>query len=254
MQISQIVITDPPIDRLPPELESAGLSVRQHILHDTHVIYTLDDLRTWIPQHYGTEMLKVFDKLRPYAYKADLARYLLLYRLGGWYFDISVRVVQPVAEIGDVVEMITFLDLPQHSGVTYACSNAVMYARAGSEILAQTIRDICAHAAGHFYGENALYPTGPVCLGRNVARFGDGSNVLAGTLMALTPEFQKKNRAFVLPDGTLLALSKPDSQSGLAHMGLTGGNSYYELYKARRIYDESIAVDPAAAAGRIRAV
>ncbi len=41
-------------------------------------------------------MLQAFDRMKPYAYRADLGRYALLLQQGGWYFDIGTRLQTPL--------------------------------------------------------------------------------------------------------------------------------------------------------------
>lgn len=243
MNISQIFITDHPYESLPPYLQMAVHSVKSHIPHDHYHCYHKEELRKWILQEYGHSMQKAFDKLIPYAYKADLARYLLLYRYGGWYIDISVRILNGLA-VGEDIDFITFIDLPQYSGVSFSCINGVFYSKANSIILKATIDDVYHHIKNEYYGRNCLYPTGPICLGKNVAKYFDELNVVIGTFIALTPEFNDKNRAFVLSNGTILGLHKRGNLGGdLSQLGVEGTNNYGELYAQRQIYDPHIVID-----------
>ncbi|VEE08253.1 glycosyltransferase [Neisseria animalis] len=240
MNISQIFISDNDSKELSPYLEMAVESVKKHTPHSRHTVYFHEELREWIEESYGGGILDAFNKLVPYAFKADLARYLLLYRLGGWYFDISVRALNGV-NVGEQIDFITFFDMPFYSKVSYACNNAVMYAKAGSPILEDTIHDVLANIAAENYGKNSLAPTGPLCLGKNVAKHSDRLNVHTGVFMELTPGYPNKNRGFVLDNGTLLALHKPGNVGGdLVKLGVKGTNNYAELYAARAIYDPNI--------------
>lgn len=188
-------------------------------------------------------MLKAFDKLIPYAYKADLARYLLLYKLGGWYFDISVRLING-GEISDDVDFIVFMDLPQYSRASFSCCNGVMYAKRNSPILASTIEEVYYNIKEENYGRSWLYPTGPICLGKNVVKHFDDLNIVTGTFMALTPEFSYQNRAFVFSSGIIFGFHKLGNLGGdLAYLGVNGTNNYVKLYEQRNIYDRSIILD-----------
>ncbi|OOR99178.1 hypothetical protein B0187_05320 [Haemophilus paracuniculus] len=243
MHISQIFITDHHYEELPAYLKMATHSVKSQMPHDHYHCYSKEELRTWILQEYGNSMLKAFDKLIPYAYKADLARYLLLYRLGGWYFDITVRVLNGVG-VDDEVDFITFVDLPQYSQVSFACNNAIIYSKANSPILESTIYEVYHNIKNEKYGKNCLAPTGPLCLGKNIAKHFEQLSVVTGSFVALTPEFNNKNRGFVLNDGSILALHKKGNQGGdLTKLGIEGTNNYGELYNQRKIYDPEIILD-----------
>lgn len=240
--ISQILISDEAITELPPLLDRAVKSVSSHIEHTQHTLFLKEPLRIWIAQNYGEEILKAFDKLKPYAYKADLARYLLLFKLGGWYVDMGIRILSPVSHIPDDIDLIAFSDLSCHTEVSFACYNGIIYAKAGSLILADTIADICRHVEQEYYGRTMLYPTGPVCFGKNVAQHGMNLNMVIGTFMPLTPNYPKHNRAFVFNDGTIFALHKEGQGGDFASLGVHGTNHYGKMYQARDVYDTSIHV------------
>lgn len=238
--IVQIFISDDEAQPLPPYFQMAVNSVKSGIPHSKHHIYSHQELREWIEKEYGAAIRLAFDKLIPYAFKADLARYLLLYKLGGWYFDISVRVINGSAA-ADYVDFITFAEQPLYSKTSYACNNAIIYAKANSPILEDTINEVLKNIATENYGRNVLYPTGPACLGKFVAKYFDALYVYAGSFTDLTPAYPNKNRGFLLDDGTLFALHKNGNVGGdLTAFGAKGTNNYGLLYAERAIYDPNI--------------
>lgn len=238
--VHQIYITDDGGRELPPFLRMATATVAPSIPRAEHRIHTRSDLRDWIASEYGLAMQRAFDKLRPYAYQADLARYLLLYRLGGWYFDISIRLMMAF-DVPPEVDLVVFAENPAHSGLSYGCNNAIIYARAGSPVLAQTIETCYSNIQREHYGKNPLYPTGPACLGRAVAQHDEDLQIILGVFTDLTPAFERKTKGFVLPDGQLFALYKPNNGAGrLSDVGVVGSNDYPGFFARRQIYDRSI--------------
>ncbi len=238
--IVQIFISDDEAQPLPPYFQMAVNSVKSGIPHSKHHIYSHQELREWIEKEYGSTVRLAFDKLIPYAFKADLARYLLLYKLGGWYFDISVRVINGSAA-ADYVDFITFAEQPLYSKTSYACNNAIIYAKANSPILEETINEVLKNIATENYGRSVLYPTGPACLGKFVAKYFEALYVYAGTFTDLTPAYPNKNRGFLLDDGTLFALHKNGNVGGdLTAFGAKGTNNYGLLYAERSIYNPNI--------------
>lgn len=244
MHISQILITDHHYEELPDYLKMATDSVKENIQHDHYHCYSKEELRTWILQEYGNSMLKAFDKLIPYAYKADLARYLLLYRFGGWYFDVTIRVLNGITSVGQEVDFITFMDLPQYSEASFSCANGIIYSKANSPILESTILEVYHNIKNEYYGKSWLTPTGPLCLGKNVAKHFEQLNIVTGSFIPLTPEFNNKNRGFVFSDGSIFALHKKGNKGGdFINLGIEGTNNYGELYSQRKIYDRQIILD-----------
>ena len=55
----------------------------------------------FILQHYGRKMLRLFNRINPHygAARADVFRYLALYRLGGVYLDIKSAADKPLEEV-----------------------------------------------------------------------------------------------------------------------------------------------------------
>jgi mannosyltransferase OCH1-like enzyme len=86
MAIHQIFISSQNDRQLPPYFQNAVNSIRVQMPDHDHHLYFFEDLRDWIKNNYDEPIILAFDKLEPYAYKADLARYLLLYKLGGVVF------------------------------------------------------------------------------------------------------------------------------------------------------------------------
>jgi mannosyltransferase OCH1-like enzyme len=63
-----------------------------------HCFYNDDDIIAFIIKEYGHDMLHCYEKINPRygAARADLFRYLLLYRFGGVYLDIKSTATLPL--------------------------------------------------------------------------------------------------------------------------------------------------------------
>jgi hypothetical protein len=67
-----------------------------------HIYYDDDDMLDFVAREYGPGMLSLMDRINapPYgAVRADLFRYLLIFRCGGVYLDIKSRPLKPLGEI-----------------------------------------------------------------------------------------------------------------------------------------------------------
>jgi hypothetical protein len=67
----------------------------------SHVLYDDGDISTFIVEEYGPDILASFDQISPAygAARADLFRYLLLYKRGGVYLDIKSGINHPLDEV-----------------------------------------------------------------------------------------------------------------------------------------------------------
>lgn len=58
------------------------------------------DIEPFILEYYGIEVLRIYKRINP-AYRAaqaDLARYLIIYKLGGLYLDVKSSMTKPLSE------------------------------------------------------------------------------------------------------------------------------------------------------------
>jgi hypothetical protein len=234
--VSQIFITNPGCGGMSPFLQHATNTVKQCFPASKHVIYDGGTLRDFIVAHYDKDVVWAYDKLRPYSYKADLGRLCLLDTLGGWYFDISIRCVNTV-NVSEEIAFLAFRDIQRYSySSCWACSTAVMYSKPDNKALQIAIEMIVRNCREAYYGINSLCVTGPVLFGEALAASRAQSDFVFGDYLELTPNHHHKNRAFVLPDGTILAWGKPADGGDLVALGATGVNNYNVLWEERKVF------------------
>lgn len=242
MQISQIYISNQKTNALPAKLRDITTSIEKSFPGSTHVIYDDEMLRDFIAKRFSKEVVLAYDSLIPYAYKADLGRYCLLYELGGWYFDIAVQVImQP--RVSRDIEWVSFRDSNKWTNCSWTCSNAAIYSIPKNNILQTAIEMVIKNCKTEYYGVRSIDPTGPTLLGQAMAANGTNSKHIIGDILALTPTHKINNRAFVLPSGKILAWSKPWLSNGpvtLNSLGAEGTNDYKELWANRNIYRTDI--------------
>jgi mannosyltransferase OCH1-like enzyme len=235
MQISQIFLSTDPTEELSPFLKHATGTIDACFPSAEHVIYSDASLRAFIAENYGEEVVWAYDYLVPFSYKADLGRFCLLNKLGGWYFDIGVRAFNAV-DLGDRIEFLAFRDIQRFSYTSWACATTVLYSKPDNKALQTAIEMIVANCKEQYYGITPLCPTGPTLLGKALAFNGSQANFVYGDYLELTPTYGQKNRGFVLPDGTIMAWSKPAGGGDLTGLGAKGVNNYNELWAARKVY------------------
>jgi hypothetical protein len=237
MQISQIFLTDGNSDQLPAFIRLAVATVKKAFRNHEHVMYDKHSLRNFIESNYDAEVLRAYDSLVPYAYKADLGRLCILLKIGGWYFDLPVRVVMQ-GDVKNDIELIAFRDPSPYSKTSWCCSNAVLYSRPNNQAIEIAIHEILNNCRNKYYGNSPLDPTGPNLFGKSLAMHGPDPKHVYGDVIDLTPHKKNKNRAFVLPEGDIVAWAKPRhlGGGGLAKLGVEGTNNYVEIWNSRQAY------------------
>lgn len=86
---------------LPIELQKNIEKICSLNPHWTHKLYNDFDVVKFIEEHYGSQILQYFLKIDPRygAARADLFRYLLIYKIGGVYLDIKASASRPLDEV-----------------------------------------------------------------------------------------------------------------------------------------------------------
>jgi mannosyltransferase OCH1-like enzyme len=74
---------------LPPKMKECVENLKKENTEFTHYLYDDNDCRNFIINNFDKNIIKAYDSLIPGAYKADLWRYCVLYKLGGIYLDIK---------------------------------------------------------------------------------------------------------------------------------------------------------------------
>ena len=232
---------------LPPLIEAASAESRAHLRDFHYRRWDMTSLRDFLSACFAKEVLAAFDALMPLAYKADLGRYCLLYHYGGWYSDISLKIVS--ADRASIVRDLGlgfFKDygegIPSPHGSSFDCQNSLIYAQAGHPVMARCIQKIIHNVQHQFYGLSSTSPTGPSLFGSVLAESQLAGARQIGFFLPLTQGFLNRNLAYISDTGLILAWHKtswhPSRPGGgdLASMGLSGTSNYNQLWRERRIY------------------
>jgi mannosyltransferase OCH1-like enzyme len=125
------------------------------------------DCREFIRTNFDARTLLAYDRLIPGAYKADLWRLCVLYKLGGIYFDLKFKLTGKLSDLVEGLEGPLYVkEIYQPvEGIT-AIYQAVLIAPVGDPILAAGIAKIVENVEKGYYGVNDLDPTGPILIGR----------------------------------------------------------------------------------------
>lgn len=235
MQVSQIFLTNDGGHEVPPVLSQFNATVQAGFPQLPYVRYDNATLRAFMTEHYDERVVAAYDRLRSYSNKADLGRYALLHALGGWYFDMGIRLHTPV-ELADHIDMVAFREIQKFTGTCWACMTAVIFSKPGNPALRYAIEQVVKNVESDYYGITPLSPTATPVLGQALAKHGEHAGIVFGDFLQLTPTHEKQNTAFVLPDGTILAWGKPAGGGDLSALGAKGTNNYNELWHKRALY------------------
>lgn len=221
--VHQILISDSHKES-PKNLES----VKQCFKGYEHIVWNYKKIKAFILKNGDSHVLHAIDSVRPYAYKADIARYYILYKFGGWYSDCSIFFNTPPRY--EKYSFVFFRDVQKNTGTSWAVANGLFYSNKNNSVLQKSI-DMCIESVkDQYYGANALCPTGPALFGSAIAseRIYKNSNYLIGDLI------KGEEPGFYFED-TLFAKYKP-GMSEEDDYQILGGNYYPEMWNKKGVY------------------
>lgn len=224
-RIHQILIVD---DGVELDVEERTSSVKRHFLGYDHFIWDKESIRAFMKKNKDLDVLEAFDSLKVYSFKADIAKYYICYKLGGWVSDINNEFIMYPPRLGDN-ELIIFRDRQMHTGTSWAVVAGLFYADKGHPVMIQAVNDIIQNCKNKYYGRNPLCPTGPILFGAAIAKIGlnEGSTYSIGDFVDMDPKI------FRLQNGMIMANYKRFRAGNVGHEGT---NDYNEMWNNRDVY------------------
>jgi mannosyltransferase OCH1-like enzyme len=143
----------------PPEFKKNMEEIAKNNPEFQVYFFDNDLRREFIERNFDIDVLKSHDKLIPGAYKADLFRYCILYKYGGIYMDIKMKLFNDYKLIKLTDKEYFVRDIEESGG---GVANAVIVSNSGNPILKKAIDEIVLNVKNEFYGTSQLEPTGPL--------------------------------------------------------------------------------------------
>jgi len=144
---------------LPPSVRESTQLVRDQNPEFSHHVYTERTCRIFIKRYFDKQVLKAYDTLIPHAFKADLWRYCVLYKMGGIYLDSKFYGVD-----GFKLLSLTDKDYFARDVAYFGIYNAIIACKAGNPILLNCINKVVENTRSKFYGTCGVCPTGPLMI------------------------------------------------------------------------------------------
>ena len=171
MKIHQILINHS--GRLPKEIppyaQMCVKSITDFYGTEEYHLYSGEEIEEIIKFNFNNNVYKSYQKLKPYAYKADLARYCLLYLYGGLYIDLNTRLINSINE--DYLNQwnfFAFRDIIGSSIRNWSVSTSIMFSKQKCKVFEKSIEIIINNCKNEYYGIQDTEPTACVVLGQSI--------------------------------------------------------------------------------------
>ncbi len=228
------------IDRLPYKIKRNIESLIYFHPDFCHRLWNDSDVELLIEKEFDPGVLEAYRGLIPLAYKADLARYCILYRYGGLYADLSLLFFQSVIDPdnrGTMDRLLVFRDA-FNTHAPWIVSNSLIYSKPKNSLFMRCINKVVDNVSTGFYGSTPLDPTGPNMFGIQLAMLHEHQSPMfrLGEVRREANEISGKwTHGFYLNCECLVALINKD-HNGLSSLGIDRQQNYGKLWKSRAIY------------------
>jgi hypothetical protein len=190
-------------------------------------MYSGDDCVSYIKEHYDEEILEAYQSLKPYSYKCDLMRHLIMLQEGGWYSDIRQVCIQSVETLEKVgKEYYMSVDCPPNQ----MCMYTAFIGSVPKHPISKKMVDLLLwNVKQRHYGLDCLYPTGP----------GAYMNASIDYVRAYPEKCmigQHTSEEYVEFGGIKFVKCKYNNARGADNTDLKGTNDYGDMWRKRDVY------------------
>jgi mannosyltransferase OCH1-like enzyme len=226
--IHQIYISDnneQPSDKIQKQIKKLKKLYNNY----EYKLYNNEDCRELIKKTvFGSFAVEIYDAIAPYAFKADFARYLILYTQGGYYYDISIC---PEYKFESDLDAILYESLPDPlitNNLRCIENNFMFFKEKNHPFLFKAIEKLMQNVVNREYGEHPLDVTSPIMLGRL-----DTTGITLGEVKFIT----KNQRGSYLNDVLHFKHKPIKFNANLSSLGCKGTNNYEELWFSNKLYN-----------------
>jgi len=233
--IHQVVISDADLSDFVPKNKD---NLEQHCPDYEYILWDYSKIKKLIEDSGDHEVLEAIDGIKANAFKADIARYYIVHKMGGWYIDLNNYFVKSPP---DNYDLLAFAEDEMPSGAPWSIQNGLFYFKYAGNPNLRKIVDICIqNVKDRVYGFNEFCPTGPLVFGRGLAHhLPENSNHFFGQYIVARADkadgFYMSN--FYNSANKPLALYKPYYDNyATGRSGVPGSNNYVEMWKNKELY------------------
>jgi hypothetical protein len=221
--IHQIYIADN--NSPPPEYMQNQTQKLKNLYKDyQYNLYNNSDLIQIIKENFSTEVLEAYNTIKPYAFKADLARYCLLYLYGGYYWDITLCPEEKFEFEDEIVLIKGNKSLEGSNGLPIVENNFMFFKTPKNIMLLNLIKYVVSNIKWLHKGDHPLDITGPISLGKFLQKHSNNNIKYGQTIL-------KNHSKYTTLGGKVFYNFKPiKATSDLSQLGAKGTNNYEKMW------------------------
>ena len=233
---------------IPDQYEKGMLSWIDNTVDMYVFLWTSKAREAFINKTLGPGHLKLYNRLLPGAYRADLFRYVIMYHAGGLYSDIDAHLHVNMGSLRNLWDGVTLaIDVDPKR----LLNGAILMSPPRHALFLCALGEVFDHSKHRLYFDSDLDISGPGILGeclRHILGKDDiiydeqtAADISSFGINLLNSEFTDDGRHVVKLNGTHTMISLP--QGGKSYQRgvrpeCDPGEHYSVLYREKRIYDD----------------
>ena len=180
-------------------------------------LYRNKDIEKILKENFEPSVFEAYQNFKPYSFKADLAKYCLLYLYGGIYYDLLINIIRPIKSS----QPILFSSEPDiENGRIFINPGVMSFPMKKHPILNLAIKEVVKNVQTKNYGEHPLDVSGPGVL----AKVYYPCDIILGTTLQID-----KDRFGVIKRKKIFKY-KDKKDSGDISSKFTGVNNYAKMW------------------------
>jgi hypothetical protein len=192
-----------------------------------------NECRKYLLDNFGKEYLDCFDKIIPYAFKADFMRYCIIYNEGGWYSDWQQVLLESLDEFENYSWVSCWDTTGEENKINGCMQNGFFGSVKNNLILKEAISQVIENCKQNNFGKSPWYPTGPCLLG-DAFRKVTATHTLRFKL-GFTENDKVSGPCFIINSKKFI-INKCCFDIHVPASNFKDGNNYSELWKKKAIY------------------
>jgi mannosyltransferase OCH1-like enzyme len=226
-----IIVDDGKLPKLPDGMKKA-LETWYRMNSEYKIkMYSGSECVAYIKKHFDQEVLEAYNTLKPYSYKCDLMRHLIMYNEGGWYSDMRQECIVPIKTLQEFgKEYYMSVDCPPNQICMYT---AFIGSMPKHPISKKMIDIILWNVKQRHYGIDCLYPTGP---GAYMNAAIDYIRAYPTKCMIGQHTIEENKEEYVRFNNIRHVKCKYNNAKGADNSDMKGTNDYGEMWRRRDVY------------------
>lgn len=212
-------------------------------LSGPYYLWDNDSIVELLTSKFDKNVLKAYESIKPLAYKADLARYCIIYTFGGWYSDLTVTIknLSVLANFSGSYEAILFRDIPMARRLASVSNTIFWFKNPGSDILSNLISGSVDKIINKDYSYHQHSITGPLAFGEEVAKYqlnNNRQNILFGDTVLIDSEPSHVFNEISLKNYQVFSSRRSLNLdvSSVMPSGYESNSDYWFMYTNKNIY------------------